>query len=154
MINYDFANPGCLIATLVLFFPLFAVCADAGDRDLALSDKRSLQAVTVIAENWLSASAILQCYERDSTDKPWRAAGKRITATVGRNGLAWGTGLHPAPSLTEPRKKEGDGKAPAGIFHLRMAFGYAEPEAMSWVRLSYHQAAMNLLCKDDPLSVH
>jgi zinc D-Ala-D-Ala dipeptidase len=49
---------------------------------------------------------------------------------VGRNGLAWGIGVVPTDdaqvrSESAPVKREGDGRAPAGIFALSTAFGYA-----------------------------
>ena len=154
MMDYEFGATYFMMAALALFFPLFAVCAEAKDRGTAFPHNGSLQAITVITENWASTSAILQCYERNHPDAPWRAVGIKIPATVGRNGLAWGTGLHPVRALTEPVKKEGDGKAPAGIFSLRTAFGYGDPNAMTWIRLPYRQASANLLCIDDPASAH
>ncbi|MFC2057441.1 L,D-transpeptidase family protein [Campylobacterota bacterium] len=51
--------------------------------------------------------------------------GKEIDIKLGRNGLGWGIGLHKVPQDAKIIKKEGDGKAPAGIFRLRQAFGYA-----------------------------
>ena len=37
--------------------------------------------------------------------------------SVGRNGAAWGLGLH-AAQPQGPQKQEGDGRAPAGVFTL------------------------------------
>jgi D-alanyl-D-alanine dipeptidase len=73
---------------------------------------------------------------------------------VGRNGLGWGNGYHGTTPPDEPRKREGDGKAPAGVFRLSSAFGYDAPEAMTWVRLPYRQATSTLLCVDDKASRH
>jgi len=39
--------------------------------------------------------------------------------------LAWGKGLHNTPKNAPYIKKEGDGKAPAGLFRLGNGFGYA-----------------------------
>ena len=48
---------------------------------------------------------------------------------VGRNGSGWGFGLNPAPAQAiaagDPIKREGDGRAPAGVFAIGTAFGYA-----------------------------
>jgi len=43
---------------------------------------------------------------------------------IGKNGLGWGLGLHHIPKDAKFIKKEGDGKAPAGIFRLKNGFGY------------------------------
>jgi len=112
-----------------------------------------LQAVMVTAANWDGTAAVLQRYERSSAHGPWQAVGETIPVTVGRHGLAWGMGLHPLPFPKGPVKKEGDSRAPAGIFRLGPAFGEADPERMAWVRLPYRQATANMLCIDDPASV-
>lgn len=132
--------------------PMFAVCAYPEELVSSLPATQSLQAVVVTTKGWESPSATLQRYGRNHPDEPWRAAGDSIPVVVGRKGLGWGTGLHSKVGSNEPIKKEGDGKAPAGIFRLSAAFGYAQPEAMSWVRLPYRQATSNLLCIDDTSS--
>jgi len=105
-----------------------------------------------IAPGWDATSATLRAYERPSTSAPWRAVGPAFPASLGRSGLAWGRGLHPA-GLVGPRKREGDGRSPAGIFELRAVTGYAEtpPEGS---RLPYRAASSRLLCVDDPRSSH
>ena len=50
-------------------------------------------------------------------------SGEAIPAVVGRNGLAWGRGVRTDLPAGEPQKREGDGRAPAGIFKLGPAFG-------------------------------
>ncbi len=109
-----------------------------------------LQAVVVLTESWGSAEASLQLFERESLCAPWRAVNEASAAVVGRNGLGWGLGLHDATSTsTTPLKVEGDGKAPAGIFLLTAAFGYASPDAARWINLPYRQATPSLQCVDD-----
>jgi L,D-peptidoglycan transpeptidase YkuD (ErfK/YbiS/YcfS/YnhG family) len=49
----------------------------------------------------------------------------RAAVSLGRNGMAWGRGLHTEPDHG-PFKKEGDGKSPAGVFALVRAFGVAK----------------------------
>ena len=68
---------------------------------------------------------------------------------IGKNGLAWGAGLHELPSDTGRvlMKVEGDGKSPAGIFALTEAFGsIARPE---FVKLPYTKFDEWTECVDD-----
>ena len=80
------------------------------------------QLIVVTTKNWSTPSGVLQRYEK--TDKAWHKVGKDIDIKLGRNGLGWGIGLHTTPKDAKIIKKEGDGKAPAGIFSLKQAFGY------------------------------
>ena len=79
------------------------------------------QLIVVTTQNWSSPSGILQRYEKTNA---WHKVGKAINIKLGRNGLGWGIGLHTIPKDAKIIKKEGDGKAPAGIFELKQAFGY------------------------------
>jgi zinc D-Ala-D-Ala dipeptidase len=115
-------------------------------------EKLSLQALVVTTRNWSSVDAALQLYERKNARSVWISTGERISAVVGRNGLAWGRGIHTDLPAGGPQKREGDGKAPAGIFRIGPAFGYAPAEALPWVRLPYRQMTESSKCVDDPAS--
>ena len=80
------------------------------------------QLIVVSTKDWSAPSGQLQRYEREA--KAWHKVGKPIEIKLGRNGLGWGIGLHTTPKDAKVIKKEGDGKAPAGIFSLKQAFGY------------------------------
>ncbi len=54
----------------------------------------------------------------------------------------------------DPEKREGDGRAPAGIFSLSGAFGYAPDRECSWIKLPYREATPTLKCIDDLKSRH
>ncbi|MET0625641.1 MAG: L,D-transpeptidase family protein, partial [Pyrinomonadaceae bacterium] len=72
---------------------------------------------------------------------------------VGRTGLAWGVGLVDTVGAVGPRKREGDGKAPAGVFKLGPAFGFADARAASArLRLPYKPLTPSTECVDDPAS--
>jgi D-alanyl-D-alanine dipeptidase len=83
---------------------------------------KTQQLIVVTTPNWAASSGVLQRYEK--SNHAWHKVGKRIEVHVGRNGLGWGVGLHTTPKSAKIIKKEGDGKAPAGIFALKQAFGY------------------------------
>jgi len=73
------------------------------------------QLMLVIAPDWDSTPAVLQRYQRE--EQGWAALGKAIPVVLGRKGLAWGRGKFPMPAQGK-RKREGDGRSPAGIFSL------------------------------------
>lgn len=112
----------------------------------------ALQMITVVTPGWDAVDAMLQRWERDAPGRPWRRVAPAIPAAVGRTGLAWGDGLHPQPAPQGPEKREGDGKAPAGIFRLSSAFGYASPAEAGFIRLPYVQAHAGTECVDDARS--
>lgn len=80
------------------------------------------QLIVVTTKNWSTPNGTLQRFEKQ--DSSWTKVGKAIDIKLGRNGLGWGIGLHTTPKDAKIIKKEGDGKAPAGIFSLKHAFGY------------------------------
>lgn len=144
---------GILIFLLSLF--AFSVHADAWTS----SSSSPRQVVVVKTDNWTAYQGTLQLYERSSPKDIWRPVGEAIPVVVGRNGLGWGIGLHRASNPKEPRegdpeKKEGDGRAPAGIFKLSSAFGYAPATQAAWIKLPYREATSSLRCVDDAKSRH
>ncbi len=117
----------------------------------------SRQLILVTTSGWDEVRGSLRRFERNSPSSAWRPAGEAIPIVVGRNGMAWGTGLHDlhgSASGSGPIKKEGDGRAPAGIFNLGRAFGYEGKEKMGKLRVPYLQAIPTLECVDDTASAH
>lgn len=86
------------------------------------------QMILVTSADWNADRGRLRRYERDADG--WHAAGDGIEVALGRNGSAWGVGLHEAQA--GPRKREGDGRSPAGVFALGSAFGYAASSRTAW----------------------
>ena len=99
---------------------LLVLCISLITLQAQMPDTKQLLVVTT--KNWSTPNGMLQRYER--IDKKWQKIGKVIHIKLGRNGLGWGIGLHTIPKDARIIKKEGDGKAPAGIFTLKQAFGY------------------------------
>jgi len=85
--------------------------------------EESTQLLVVETANWSTKEGVLQRYEKKN--KHWEKVGESISIVLGRNGLGWGLGLHKTPKNAPYVKKEGDGKAPAGLFSLNTAFGYS-----------------------------
>lgn len=102
------------------------------------------QLVVVVAPNWDAPQGELHRYERSGAG--WKEIGHGHAVMLGRNGMAWGLGLHPMPQ-SGPQKQEGDGRSPAGVFALPSAFGYAEQEAFT---LPYLAMAEGNYCIDKP----
>jgi D-alanyl-D-alanine dipeptidase len=110
------------------------------------------QLLVVTTANWDTTAGTLRRYSRDASGA-WRAEGTRVPIVVGRTGLAWGAGVLP-DAAGEPLKREGDGKAPAGLFPLGTAFGFASSARAVGTRLPYLQLVATTECVDDPASAH
>lgn len=109
------------------------------------------QVMVARAEHWDSSHAGLQRWERKEGGGSWQRVGPEIPVRLGKHGLAWGRGLHPAqPGL---QKKEGDGRAPAGVFALGGAYGDA-PDVPRRAGLSYRRVTPSDLWVEDVESPH
>jgi D-alanyl-D-alanine dipeptidase len=121
---------------------------------LSLAIAESRQLILGATSGWDTVEGEMKLYERDSVNDQWKTVGEKIPIVVGRNGMAWGRGLHGNAIGEGPVKQEGDGRAPAGVFSLSSAFGYAPPQRAGDVKLPYIQAVPTLECVDDPRSAH
>ena len=134
------------IAALLLT-TMLAACAHApqtSTSSTAWSDAGQL--VLVTTADWDATTGTLRRFERDGDD--WREVGEAAPISVGRTGTAWGIGLNAARS-DGPVKREGDGKAPAGVFAIGTAFGYATDATTG---LDYKGMGFNDWCIDVPES--
>lgn len=120
---------------------------------LSLTPPTCTQLLLCLASNWNATSAQLQRFERP-VGGDWTAVGAALPVVLGRNGLAWGRGLHAPDSAGD--KREGDGRAPAGVFAITALFGEAPADASSVaaLRLPYLAAGPRLKGVDDPASMH
>jgi L,D-peptidoglycan transpeptidase YkuD (ErfK/YbiS/YcfS/YnhG family) len=107
------------------------------------------QLILGIATTWNSIRGDLRLFER-SHGGDWKLVVGPFPALLGKNGLAWGTGLagQDEPGL---RKKERDGRAPAGIFEIGKVFGY-DPHLPAGADYPYHQVTEADVWSDDPRS--
>lgn len=113
-----------------------------------LTDSR--QCLVVTSPEWNSPTGELRAFER-ARDGHWKTVDATVPVVLGKKGLAWGTGLFPAPA-TGPHKVEGDNKATAGIFRLGPAFGYATASRASWIKLRYLPLTKDIEGVDDARS--
>ena len=134
--------------TAALLFPLIlAACAHTpASKPEAAHWANARQLVLVTTADWDAPTGTLRYFERAGDG--WKQVGDGFDVTVGRTSTAWGIGLHAARS-DGPVKREGDGKAPAGVFAIGTAFGYA-PSANTG--LDYKGMGMNDWCIDVPES--
>lgn len=121
---------------------LSAGCAHLGtmrfDPQAVLADvpADTQQAVLVIPARSPVFAARVSLWER--TDSGWARVKGPLPAVTGRNGIA-----------LPDAKREGDGRAPSGIFALKRAFGY--PDSVK-TGLEYRQVNSEDVWIDDPAS--
>ncbi len=116
----------------------------------------STQVLIVTTSDWNSSEGVLRRYERARPSGRWKAVGVPISVMLGKNGLGWGVGIMTtnngrAHDETDPVKREGDGKAPAGLFHLTGMFGYAPQPPAGW-KMPYVSLTPSSECVDDSKS--
>lgn len=128
------------------FHPSAQAAPAAANTQSAVAWQQAQQLVLVITPDWNASGGRMQTFERDGQD--WRAKEAPTAVTIGRSGAAWGRGLHPAQA-NGPQKREGDGKAPAGVFTLGEAFGYATRRDTG---LAYAPMRASHYCIDVPAS--
>jgi L,D-peptidoglycan transpeptidase YkuD (ErfK/YbiS/YcfS/YnhG family) len=126
-----------------IMLPLCSVHAFELPRDAS-------QCLVGIADHWNSSHVTLGYYEK--SNGRWQQVGTPWPARLGRNGLAWGRGLHPQPKGAAT-KKEGDLRAPAGVFEIGGAWGY-DTAIRKHPRLPYRQITPRDLWVEDPASPH
>lgn len=103
-----------MLRTAVIFFAL----AVAGRANVAIPTS-TRQVILVTSRDWNTSVANVRIFSR--TKRGWEQNGAAMPALTGRNGMAWGLGLHDGEKGA-PQKKEGDGRAPAGVFRFGPAF--------------------------------
>ncbi|MGB8167077.1 MAG: L,D-transpeptidase family protein [Chthoniobacteraceae bacterium] len=137
-----------LFLLLVLGPCQFAVAAESADS--VPVDCR--QIVVVSTAKWESTRGSVRRFERARGGAPWRQIGPTREALLGEHGLAWGAGLHVARRDAAPRKREGDRRAPAGLFRLTTAFGFAPASRLGVARFPYRQISVGMEAVEDPAS--
>ena len=83
---------------------------------------KTTQAVVGITDGWNNSHVSLGLYQK--INGRWIVQGEFWKGRLGSKGCAWGLGV--SPIMGKTLKKEGDGRAPAGIFPIGSAYGYAK----------------------------
>lgn len=104
------------------------------------------QLIVSIAPGWEDTRGKLLLLER--TQEGWRPASPVIAVLYGKHGLAWGRGV-PGTEERGIQKREGDGRAPAGLFALGRIFG-DDPKLPDGADFPYHQVTARDTWIDDP----
>jgi D-alanyl-D-alanine dipeptidase len=114
----------------------------------------STQLLVVTTPDWNSVQGRMERWERKPGSRSWRMVGDAIKIVVGKNGMAWGSGIVDTAAVRskdDPVKREGDGRSPAGVFSLGTAFGDA-PKALDGTLLPYLSLTPQIECVDDVAS--
>lgn len=108
----------------------------------------STQCVVGVSPNWNSSEVMVSCHEKQGGK--WVKIHGPWPARLGKAGSAWGRGLHPVP-VGAALKKEGDWKAPAGVFRIGGAWGY-DQTIRKHPKLFYRQITPRDLWVEDSTS--
>lgn len=132
-----------ILYSLILFSQLIFHIADA-----QLSSAQKL--IVTITDDWNSNTGTVYLFDR-SKDL-WKKQPQEFSASVGRNGLGWGDGLHPVQK-GEFIKHEGDDRSPAGIFELDTIIYGISAVPPNGIRFPYQQVTAYTRCVDDSTSL-
>jgi L,D-peptidoglycan transpeptidase YkuD (ErfK/YbiS/YcfS/YnhG family) len=110
------------------------------------------QLLVVTTPGWDSTGGHLRRYERAAPDEMWRPVGEVVPVVVGSAGLGWDDTFDTTAGA--PRKREGDGRAPAGVFPIDTVFGFAPAGEAGWIRAPYLPLTAGSECVDDVRSAY
>ena len=149
---------------IVLFAGLMAVLCPASMKAAESAEtssriRRSIpeleiarQLILVTSESWDASRATLRTFDREDGASAWREVRAKAPVTVGRNGMAWGVGVHGRCDSGTRFKQEGDGRSPAGIFGIGHVFGYASARESGVSTMPYLPVGSTIRWVDDPTS--
>ncbi|MEW6655062.1 MAG: L,D-transpeptidase family protein [Bacteroidota bacterium] len=137
----------------ILFLTAFSVVnikAEYTGTSLKKLLQKSDQLIVVVSDNWDSPTAVMTCLEK--SDGKYIQIGECVNVFLGKSGLGWGRGIIEFVTTDGPIKREGDKKAPAGVFSLPYVFGLLPPDSSSWLKYTYKQISKINECVDDTSS--
>ncbi|MBA2369274.1 MAG: L,D-transpeptidase family protein [Candidatus Protochlamydia sp.] len=110
----------------------------------------SNQIIVVVSADWGAVEGSLYCYQREQL---WNLVLGPIPVSLGKHGMAYGRGIQNFSDPRDNRKKEGDGRSPAGAFLLGPVFGNAL-HACCARNMDFLLIQEGLECIDDSQSIH
>jgi len=99
------------------------------------------QLIVAVSNSWSSPNAKLYLYEK--VKGKWKRVDGPIKSVIGKRGS--GRGLGKVNLSKGPNKKEGDKKAPAGVFEIPFIFG----SGADHYKYPYKKMTKNSICVDD-----
>jgi L,D-peptidoglycan transpeptidase YkuD (ErfK/YbiS/YcfS/YnhG family) len=106
------------------------------------------QLIVATAPGWDAIRGELRLYERTRGGSWTQQGGSAIPVLFGKNGLAWGTGLA-GQGEAGLRKKERDGRAPAGVFRIGKIYTY-DAQLPGGAKFPFRQVTEADAWVDDP----
>lgn len=141
--------------TLIVSACLFSVLAKAENITIKAADKKdslaARQLLVVVADGWNNLQGSLYAYNKVGSKWILQFSNPIV---LGEKGLGLGNGLMPITIDNVPIKKEGDLRAPAGVFSIGTAFGNAAYKDVNWINNRYIMCTDTLICVDDLHSVN
>jgi L,D-peptidoglycan transpeptidase YkuD (ErfK/YbiS/YcfS/YnhG family) len=134
---------------LVRFVSICVLCLLASSVRAAGLPDDCMQLIVAFAPDWNSMRGHAQLLER-ARGGEWRPNGQSFPILFGKNGLAWGNGLA-GQDESGLRKKERDGRAPAGIFRIGKIYTY-DAQLPSGSDYPFHQVTTADAWVDDVAS--
>ena len=104
------------------------------------------QLIVGLAPTWNSMHGRMELFER-SRSGAWMPVSTAFSVLFGKNGVAWGSGLA-GQNETGLRKKERDGRAPAGVFRIGKIYTY-DAQLPSGADYPFHQVTLADAWVDD-----
>ena len=136
-----------MLLTAVLLMNFMSTCTKHTKSDAL---KTSNQLLVVYTKDWETIQGQLQRFAKNAAGG-WEPVGDVINVCVGKNGLGWGLGLHPSVTK-QPQKREGDLKAPAGIFAVSTLFSKSDEAKDTYKKMPVHIIRPSTEAIDDPKS--
>lgn len=131
----------------VIAVAIAALTAPATAQTCPVPLRNAHRLVLVTAHGMTTSAANVELFERTSLGERWRSAGRLGAARIGTAGMGWGYPYRALARAGEPLKREGDRRAPAGIYRIGRSFGFAASP-----RPGYLQLTAQTLCVDDAAS--